>query len=136
MLNFPRNKTLSDSLKSGMPQMDMTLTGWEIPLDIIRIRQEVTDGELSYNEDYISFRGVWQPLRDKQLELKPEGQRAWEWIWLHARASELNLELADKVIFRDKQFKVMSKKDYGLNAFVEYQLCRDYQDEFISEEDA
>lgn len=136
MLNFSRNRNLTGLYKSGMPQMGSTLTGWEIPLTLVKITQNVVDGDLSTTETTYKFMGVWQPLKDEALELKPEGQRSWEWIWIHAKASQLNLETADKVIFNDKRYKVMQKKDYGLNSFVEYQLCRDYEEtSTISDED-
>lgn len=115
--------------------MDTTLNGWEVPLTLIKVIQDVQDGELVTTEKQINFKGVWQPLRDEQLELKPEGQRSWEWIWIHARTSELNLETADKVKFKNKRYKVVQKKDYGLNSYVEYQLVRDYEEGAISDED-
>lgn len=121
------NKTISSCLRSGMPNMASTLNGWEVPLSLIKVIQNVSEGDLVTTEKEINFMGVWQPLRDEQLELKPEGQRSWEWVWIHAKASELNLETADKVIFNNKRFKVMDKKDYSLNGFVEYHLCRDYE---------
>ena len=123
-LNFQKVKTLSGL--SGMPQMNNTLNGWEVPLTLVKVIQNVVEGDLVTTELKINFKGVWQPLKDEALELKPEGQRSWEWIWIHARASELNLETGDKVIFNNKRYKVTSKKDYTLNSFVEYQLCRDY----------
>lgn len=123
-LNFQKVKTLSGL--SGMPQMNNTLNGWEVPLTLVKVIQNVIEGDLVTTELKINFKGVWQPLKDEALELKPEGQRSWEWVWIHARASELNLETGDKVIFNNKRYKVTSKKDYTLNAFVEYQLCRDY----------
>ena len=135
MMYFSKNKSLSNMLKSGMPQMDTTLVGWEVPLTLIKITQQIVDGDLVTTEKTINFQGVWQPLRDEALELKPEGQRSWEWIWIHAKASQLNLETADKVLFKNKRYKVIQKKDYGLNSFVEYQLCRDYEDGQISDED-
>lgn len=136
MLNFPRNRTISSLAKSGMPQMDTTLVGWEVPLTLIKITQNVIDGELITSEKMIKFLGVWQPLKDEALELKPEGQRSWEWIWIHAKSSELNLETGDKVRFKNKRYKVTEKKDYGLNSFVEYNLCRDYEEtQVISDED-
>lgn len=123
-------------MHSGMPQMDTTLVGWEMPLVLIRIKQNVIDGDLVTSEQTFKFQGVWQPLKDEALELKPEGQRSWEWIWIHAKATQLNLETADKVIFKNKRYKVMQKKDYGLNSFVEYQLCRDYEEsEIINHDD-
>ena len=39
MLNFPKNNTLNNMIKSGMPQMASTLNGWEVPLVIIKIIQ-------------------------------------------------------------------------------------------------
>lgn len=134
-MNFPRNKSISNLYKSGMPQMASTLTGWEFPITIIKITQNVIEGELVTLEQEISFQGVWQPLRDEALELKPEGQRSWEWCWVHARASELNLETGDKIKFKNKRYKVIQKKDYGLNSFVEYELCRDYEETAIISDD-
>jgi hypothetical protein len=125
-LGFQKVKTLTGL--SGMPQMNTTLFGWEVPLTLVKVIQGVNEGELTTTQQVINFKGVWQPLKDEALELKPEGQRSWEWIWIHAVASTLNLETADKVIFNNKRYKVMQKKDYTLNGFVEYQLCRDYEE--------
>lgn len=121
--------------KSGMPQMDSTLNGWQVALTLVRITQNIVDGELTTTETNIQFQGVWQPLREEQLALLPEGQRSWEHIWIHAKSSELNLETADKVIFNSRRYKVISKKDYGLNGFVEYMLVRDYEEGAINDND-
>lgn len=128
MLNFSNNRSISSMLNNGMPNMRTTLIGWEIPLTLVRLTQDIVEGDVTFTETVINFKGVWQPLKDEALELKPEGQRSWEWIWIHAQASQLNLETADKVIFNNKRYKVMQKKDYSLNGYVEYQLCRDYEE--------
>ena len=125
--NFSRNQTIQSVMKSGMPQMGHVLDGWEVPLTLVKIIQDVVDGELLYNEIRFNFMGVWQPLRNEALQLKPEGQRSWEWIQLHVKSNtDLALETADKVIFRNELFKVIEKKDYTLNGYIEYQLCKDY----------
>lgn len=111
-----------------MPQTDLTLNGWEVPLTLVKIVQNVIEGDLVTKEKKFSFLGVCQPLKDERSEAKPEGQRSWEWIWIHAKSSSLNLDTADKVIFNGKRYKVMEKKDYTLNGFVEYQLVRDYEE--------
>lgn len=116
-----------------MPQMRDTLTGWEVPLTLVKVIQDIVEGDAVFTEQQINFMGCWQPLRDEELQFKPEGQRSWEWIWIHAKSSELNLQTADKVIFNDKRYKVMSVKDYSLNGFVEYQLIRDFESEPQSE---
>lgn len=124
VFNFNQNR----SIKNGMPNMTNTLNGWEVPLTLIRIKQEIIDGDAQYSEEFIRFLGVWQPLRDEELQFKPEGQRSWEWIWIHAKSGNLNLNTQDKVIFNNKRYKVMNVKDYSLNGFIEYQLVRDYED--------
>ena len=136
MLNFPKNRSISSIAKSGMPQMDTTLYGWEVPLTLVKVVQSVVEGDLVTTETQINFKGVWQPLSAEQLNLLPEGQRSWENVWLHCKASQLNLETASKVIFNGKRYKITQKKDYGLNSYVEYMLIRDYEEtETISDTD-
>lgn len=124
-MNFSKNKTLKDI--HNMPNMAMTLNGWEIPLTLTRITQNVIEGDLVTTKQVINFAGVWQPLKLENLMSKSEGQRAWEWYWLHSR--DLELKIADRVEFRGSEYKVMSKKDYSLNGYIEYELVKDYQNE-------
>ena len=135
MLNFAKNRTLNSLIKSGQPNMRETLTGWEVPLSLVKITQDVFEGDLVTTETTYNFQGVWQPLSAEQLSLLPEGQRSWENVWIHAKSGSLNLETADKVIFNNRRYKITQKKDYGLNGFVEYMLIRDYENGFISDED-
>lgn len=125
-LNF--QKTNLKSL-SGMPQLDSALTGWEVPLTLVKVFQDIVEGDAVFTEQQINFMGCWQPLRDEELQFKPEGQRSWSWYWIHAKAGTLNLQTADKIIFEGKRYKVMSVKDYSLNSFIEYEVILDYQDE-------
>ena len=129
MFNFTRNRTIQSAMESGMPQMGHVLDGWEVPLTLVKIIQDVSDGELVYSEIRYNFMGVWQPLRDEQLALLPEGQRSWSHYLIHCKSGELNLETGDKIIFRNKMFKVLEKKDYTLNGYVEYHIIADYTSE-------
>ena len=74
MLNFPRNRTISSVAKSGMPQMRNTLNGWEVPLVLIKITQNVVEGELVTSQQTFNFMGVWQPLSAEQLQLLQIGR--------------------------------------------------------------
>lgn len=123
-LNFAKNRTLS----TFMPNMSGTLNGWESPLTLVKITQNVVEGDVIQTETKINFLGVWQPLRDEQLQSKPEGQRSWSWYWIHAKAGTLNLQTQDKIIFQGKRYKVMSVKDYSLNGYIEYEVILDYQE--------
>lgn len=128
MNKFNFNKTKNLKSLSGMPQMSDTFTGWQVPLTLEQVFQDIVEGDKVEAAKLITFQGVWQPLKDKKLQSKPEGQRSWEWIWIHAVSGSLNLETGDKVIFNKKRYKIMAVKDYSLNGFIEYQLVRDYED--------
>lgn len=107
--------------------MSNTLTGWEVPLSLKKIKQSIVDGDAVKTEETIHFQGVFQPLKDEQLQSKPEGQRSWSWYWIHARSGTLNLNTQDKIIFENKRYKVMAVKDYSLYGYIEYQVIRDYE---------
>ena len=124
-LDFNRNRTLA----SGMSNMADTLNGWETTITLVKVIQNVVEGDLVTDETNITFQGVIQPLRTEQLITKPENMRSWEWLWIHAKASSLNLKTADKIRWNNKLYKVMGVKDYSLNGYVEYEIVRDYQNE-------
>ena len=124
-LNFQKAQNLK--ALSRMPQMGTTLTGWEVPLTLVKVIQDIVDGDAVFTEQEINFLGCFQPLKDEELQFKPEGQRSWSWYWIHAKSGTLNLQTADKIIFNNKRYKVMSVKDYSLNGFIEYQIIRDFE---------
>ena len=114
---------------SSMPQMENAFAGWFMPITLTRITQTVTDdGFVATDSENITFKGVIQPLTPKQLMLKPEGERAWKWLQIHCLAGSLNLDTSDRITYNGEKFKVMAQNDYTLNNFIEYHLCKDYQD--------
>lgn len=121
--NFNTRRTL----QTGLPQMSNTLNGWEVPLTLTKITQKVVDGDSVKTEEKINFQGVFQPLREDQLQSKPEGQRSWSWYWIHAKSGTLNLHTQDKIIFEGTKYKVMAVKDYSLYGYIEYQVILDYE---------
>ena len=72
-----------------------------------------------------SFFGVIQPFTPRQLMLKPEGQRAWTWITLHAEPS-VTLQVDDIMIWNGIQTRVMSRQDFTLYGYLLYELCQDW----------
>ena len=112
-LNFDTNANLSN-----LPNMSNTLTSWLVPLSIEKITQSIVDGDAVKTTETIDFMGVWQPLRDEQLQFKPEGQRSWSWYWIHAQAGQLNLQTQDKILFNNIIYKVMSVKDYSIYGYI------------------
>ena len=123
-LNYNRNANLIN----GMPNMSTTLTGWEIPLEFEIIKQAINDGDAVKSVQKVQFMGVWQPMKTEDLQFLPEGQRSWDWYWIHAESGTLNLQTQDKIIFNGRRYKVMKIKDYSLNGFIEYNVILDFED--------
>lgn len=73
----------------------------------------------------VTFRGTVQPFTERQLLLKPEGQRAWSWFLIHSDPV-LSLNVDDVILWRGKQTRVMARKDYQLYGFVEYHAVQDW----------
>lgn len=130
MFSIPRNRTLSQlKQSSGMPNMANTLSGWEVPITFVKIIQTVQEGDLVTEQVPIKFMGVWQPFSMEQLAILPEGQRSWSHYWVHARSGQIDLNTADKIIFQNHRYKVIERKDYNLNGFIEYHLIADFESE-------
>lgn len=66
------------------------------------------------------FEGVLQPLPDRRLLIKPEGQRTWKWWTLWARKA---LVLDDVVVDKEGlSYRIMSVKDWSNSDYFEYDL--------------
>ncbi len=111
-----------------MPQMKAAFSGWTKPITLKVITQTVVDGFIQDASRDFSFVGTIQPLSPNQIMLKPEGQRAWEWLQIHCTASSVGLSPNDRIEYSGRTFKIMAQKDYSLNNFVEYHAVADYQD--------
>ena len=73
----------------------------------------------------INFRGMVQPLTERQIVLKPEGQRAWTWLLIHSDPV-LTLNVDDVVNWNGLQTRIMARKDYALYGYVEYHAVQDW----------
>ena len=67
-----------------------------------------------------------QPLQAKQLDIKPEGQRGWRWLQIHAEPA-LQLMLDDIVILDCERYRVTGIKRYEAYGYVEYELVRGFE---------
>ncbi len=111
---------------SGMPQVGTALFGWQKPITLMKITQDVTAGLVIDTSFPITLQGTIQPLNPKELALKPEGQRAWKWLQIHCLSGGNNLDTNDRVRYNGEIFKVMANNDYSLNGYIEYHLVADF----------
>lgn len=118
--NTPLNQVLGN-----VPNVSGALLSWFQPMRFDLIVKTTEAFQVVETTTPINFRGVIQPLTDRQLSLRPEGQRAWSWFQLHSTPN-LKLEVDDVVIYLGVQTRVMALKDYSLYGYVEYHLCQDW----------
>lgn len=112
--------------KSGtVPDVSGALQDYFQNMTFSKVTKTITGFQVSETDDPINFRGVIQPFTDRALSLRPEGQRAWSWFLVYADPS-LSLNVDDVVMWREKQTRVMSRKDFELYGYVEYHLVQDW----------
>lgn len=111
------------------PKIRSAMNGWMQRMTLTKItEQRVVDGLVQNVEKSFTLRGTIQPLNPRQIELKPEGQRAWQWLQIHVKASHASLLQPNDIIkYLGKTYKIMGQNDYSLNGYVEYHAVKDYQ---------
>lgn len=112
---------------SGMPQMYYAFQGWQVSFTLVKVAQSNVDGENVETKQSFKYKGTVQPLSPEAIQLKPEGERSWEWLQVHVITDkDANLKVGDQVVYDGKPYKVMFVKNYKLNNYVEYHLLQDY----------
>lgn len=121
--------TKSIGASTGMPKMGLAFSGWLSKITLAKIVQSVTAGLVSETQTDIVFDGVVQPLNAKQIALKPEGQRAWQWYMIHCFSGPLDLNNNDLIYYDGQRWKVMGKWDYKLDNYIQYDIVKDFGNE-------
>lgn len=108
-----------------LPDMSGALMNWFQKMTFGLVTKTATAFQAYEEMEEISFMGVIQPLSGRELVLKPEGERAWSWWWLHSNTA-LNLKVDDVVVYKTRQYRVMLKKNYSAYQYYEYHLVTDW----------
>lgn len=113
-----------------IPNMGTALLDWFQLLTFGIITKTVVAFQVDETVTDISFWGLVQPLTGRQLSMKSEGQRKWNWISVYAQAAPsgalLSLLPDDLIIFQGTQYRVAVRKDYALYSYTYYELVQDY----------
>lgn len=111
--------------KTGtLPDVSGALMDWFQPMVFARVVKEA-GFEVVETMVPVHFRGVIQPLSGRSLLMKPEGQRKWNWLQVHAEPS-LTLTIDEIILYNEVQYRVMKQKDFTLYGYVYYELCEDF----------
>lgn len=114
-----------NAINGSVPDVSGALFDWFQPMVFTTVVKVNTGFQVVENPCDICFEGVIQPFTERQLMLKPEGERAWTWFLLHAQPT-LVLQVDDVVTYFGKQTRVMARKRFELYGYVEYHLVQDW----------
>jgi hypothetical protein len=118
------NRPLFD--KPGtLPDVSGAMQDYYEPMTFEQVTKTTVGFQVKESATPITFRGMIQPFTERQLFLKPEGQRAWTWFLLYADPS-LSLNVDDIIVWEGVQTRVMGRKDYALYGYMEYHLVQDW----------
>ncbi len=126
MIQNAGNNSLAQSF-NNLPNLSNPITKWFLPTNFIRITKSVVDFEVVEVETSETFQGVVQNLDSKQLQVKPEAQRAWGWKMIHALPSLILLN-DDKIKYDGVKYRVMNIKGFKEYGYIEYHIVEDYNE--------
>jgi hypothetical protein len=105
-----------------LPKMTSALSAWQQRFSFEVVRKSVIDFEVKEIKSRIDFAGVITPLSARQLEIKPEGQRAWRWFEVHTSAA-IEIKPDDIVTFKCKKYRVMAQHDFSDYGYWRYEIA-------------
>lgn len=119
------SNTPLDVATGTVPNVGGALTDWFQPMEFTTIVKQTVGFQVVEVPTSVPFRGVIQPLKARELLMKPEGQRAWTWYQLHA-TPDLKLKVDDIVTYRGVPTRVMALKAYDIYGYIEYELVQNW----------
>lgn len=104
---------------SGFPDMADAFSGWDEQMTFKRIERAIVDHKaVERTVDEGPFNGVLQPIQQRKLMAKPEGERAWQWWTLWTTQP---LTFGTTIVGPGgRRYRVVTAADYGTH--TEYEI--------------
>lgn len=112
---------------SNLPKIQDAISSWMDKLTIGYVTQTWSDGDNTETIIQRTANGTIQPLGSKQIALKPEGERAWQYYQIHWTNTSLIFDINNKIYVDGVRYKVMAVNDYSRNGYMEYHIVKDYE---------
>lgn len=108
-----------------LPRVSSALSAWQQRFSFEVVRKSIVDFEVKEVKTRVDFRGVITSLNARQLELKPEGQRAWRWWEIHS-ATNIELKPDDIVTWKCRKYRVMAQQDWSDYGYWRYEIAETF----------
>ena len=139
MINNAKNKLLSQQNLS-IPNVADVVRGWLSSLTASRVSKTIEDGDVIETYSIIRFSGMIQPLSGIELEIKPEGERHWEWVKIFTDYA--NFYVDDCITIQGFNYRIRHKMPYEKYGYgfleatkAAKELYMDYVDFYMSNQD-
>lgn len=125
-LGIPSANRLSVSQNATqLPDMGGTVKSYFRPLTLIYVLKSVVDHEITEARKELRCFGTIQPFSLRELKIKPEGQRSWDWQMLHT-TPDVHLKNDEEFTEGGLRYRVMSNGKYSRYGYITYELVQDY----------
>ena len=112
----------SKSLPFGnLPNMGDALENWYQTMTVSIVTKSLTNYQVVESLNTFSIQAVRQPMSSRDLQIKPEGQRAWNWETLHVKGDDV-FNVDDIVLFNNKEHRIMQKWNWSEYNYNEYHM--------------
>jgi hypothetical protein len=113
-----------------VPNMTEALTDWLQKMSFTQVVKTGVGFEVLETPTTTTFWGVIMPFSVRQLQLLPEGQRAWTWYNIYTQYC-LTLQVDDVIQIIGinlalKNARVMSRENFSQYSYVHYTLVEDW----------
>lgn len=115
-------------MSSWFPNMNSAVMAWAKPTTIYVVGKRLHDYK-TVETFYEHRMKVFRVPSGQQLEMKPEGQRAWNKETLYTD-TKYGLDVDDVIFFDCKEsegFRIVNKTDYSQFGFIQYDIVSDYR---------
>jgi hypothetical protein len=108
-----------------LPDMGGTVKSYFRPMVLIYVQKSIVNHEIVEARKELRCSGTIQPFALRELKIKPEGQRSWNWQMLHTTP---DVKLPNDSEFTDNgtRYRVMSQGAYSRYGYITYELVQDY----------
>ena len=122
---IPANRLSVTEAASQLPSVSEAVEAYFRPITLVFVQKSVVDFEVAEARRELTCMGSIQPFGPRELKIKPEGQRAWNWQKLHT-TPDVRLKNDEEFTVGSTRYRVMSQRDYSAYGMVMYELVQDY----------